>query len=71
MSMHKSLKIYPFKNKHRSIRKRYERFRSLKLQQKWDEEHSSVFAMPKEKRFKKKPKKEKKEETTDEQKTIL
>jgi len=62
MSLHHSLKSYPFKNRHRSVRKRWERLRSLMLQRKWDKEHDSIFALPKEIRLKKKIKKEKKEE---------
>jgi len=48
MSLHRSLKTDKFKKK-RSVRKRYERMRSLMLQEKWDKECSSVFALPKEK----------------------
>jgi len=62
MSMHRSLKTHPFENRHRSVRKRYERLRSLKLQHKWDEEHNKIFALPKEKRLKHKEKKEKEAE---------
>ena len=61
MSLHKSLKTNLNKNK-RSVRKRYERLRSLILQKKWDKEHNSVFALPKEKIVRLKIKKEKKEE---------
>ncbi len=63
MSLHKSLKSYPFKNKHRSVRKRWERFADAKLKG-----QKSVFSLPKEKRIKHKKKKEeeKKEETTNE-----
>ena len=61
MSMHHSLKIYPFKRTKRSVRKRYERMRSLMLQKKWDKEQNSIFALPKEKLMKKRLKKIKEE----------
>jgi len=61
MSIHKSLKG-DTKNKHRTVRKRWERIRSLMIQQKFDREKDSVFGLPKEKIIKFKIKKEKKEE---------
>jgi len=48
MSLHRSLKSKIDKHK-RSVRKRYERLRSLILQEKWDREHSDIYALPKEK----------------------
>jgi small basic protein (TIGR04137 family) len=67
--MHHSLKIYPFKTKKRSVRKRYERIRSLMLQNKWDKEHNSVFGLPKEKIIHVKKGKKKEEEKKEETKT--
>lgn len=67
MSIHKSLKSYPFKNKHRSVRKRYERVADLlksNLQK-------SVFGLPKEKRLKRKDKKEKEEKKVESTLPIL
>ncbi len=66
MSMHKSLKIYPFKNRRRSVRKRYERLRSLRLQNKW-KLGQSIFALPKEKILKTKIKKDKENEKNNNQ----
>lgn len=67
MSMHKSLKYNKFKHKKRTVRKRYERFRSLKLQNKWDKEHS-IFRLPKEKRiFKRKKSEEQKQKELEKQ----
>ena len=66
MSIHKSLKSDKYKDK-RSVKKRYERLRSLILKEKWNKKHDSVYALPKEKiiRLKiKKEKEEKKEEQT-------
>lgn len=62
MSIHQSLKTNSNKYK-RSVRKRYERLRSLLLQQKWDKEHSSIFALPKEKIVRLKIKKIKEEKS--------
>jgi len=62
MSMHKSLKGTQDKYK-RSVRKRYERLRSLILKEKWDREHNNIFSLPKEKIVRLKIKKEKKEGT--------
>ncbi len=63
MSTHKSLKSNKHKPK-RSVRKRYERLRSLILQEKWDKEHS-IYSLPKEKIVRPKIKKEKKEKVTE------
>ena len=65
MSLHKSLKTYKHKAK-RSVRKRHERLRSLMLKDKWDKEHNSIYALPKEKiiRLKIKKEKERKQENT-------
>jgi small basic protein (TIGR04137 family) len=60
MSMHQSLKGNN-KGKKRSVRKRWERMRSLMLQKKFDKEKQSVFGLPKEKVVRFKIKKEKKE----------
>ena len=65
MSLHKSLKTNT--NKYtRSVRKRYERLRSLLLKEKYDKEHIKIYELPKEKIVKLKIKKEKKEETSTE-----
>ena len=61
MSIHHSLKTNTNAPK-RSVRKRYERLRSLMLKNKWDKKHSSIYALPKEKIVRLKIKKEKKEE---------
>ena len=61
MSQHPSLKRNLWKTK-RTVRKRYERLRSLMLQKKWDKEHSNIFKLAKEKIIRLKVKKEKKEE---------
>ena len=61
MSIHRSLKSNT-KDKHRTVRKRWERIRSLILQQKFDRGKDSVYGLPKEKIIKFKIKKEKKEE---------
>jgi small basic protein (TIGR04137 family) len=60
MSLHPSFKRN--KEKHRSVRKRYERFRSLRLQNKFDKEKDSIYNLPKERNIQFKIKKEKKEE---------
>ena len=61
MSIHQSLRVNKWKSK-RNVRKRFERFRSLVLQNKWDAEHDSIYALPKERIFRLKAKKKEKEE---------
>jgi len=63
MSIHKSFKSN-LTDKKRSVRKRWERMRSLMLQEKFDRKKDSVFALPKEKIVRFKIKKEKKEKET-------
>jgi len=63
MSIHHSFKRK--RTGHRTVRKRWERLRSLILQQKWNKEHHSVFTLPKERNIRLKLKKEKKEETVE------
>ena len=67
MSIHKSLKSESYKSK-RTVRKRWERIRSLKLQKKFDS-GQSVYGLPKEKIIKYKIKKEKKDE--DKEKSLV
>jgi len=58
MSQHPSLRSKSKDAAHRSVLKRYERLKSLKEKEKWDEE-KSVFGLPKVKVMKFKVKKEK------------
>jgi len=59
MSIHQSFKRK--KGKHRTVHKRWERLRSLKLKEKWDKEHN-IFCLPKERNIRLKVKKEEKKE---------
>ncbi|MEI8175624.1 MAG: small basic protein [Candidatus Omnitrophota bacterium] len=59
MSQHPSLLGSSKGKQHRSVLKRYERLKHLIEKEKWDEDASSVFALPKIKSIKFKVKKEK------------
>jgi len=59
MSQHPSLSSGRRRKKHRSVLKRFERLKHMKEKDKWDDEKSSIFGMPKIKVVKFRVKKEK------------
>ena len=69
MSQHPSLRMDLAGEKHRNVLKRYERIKKLKDAEKWDEENSSAYGLPKVKsqKIKAKSSKSAKAEENDEQ----